>query len=304
MRNFARWLGVALTISMIACGFPRPADIERDAQRAECPSDGTFDTPMPVAGLSAGNWASARLDKDELALYASGIMSGTTAVDLFVARRTDRMMPFGPLTRLSTSSVNGNDYYITVSDDEKVAVFDSDREGKRRLYIALAAVAGAEFASAAQIAGISATSAAEADADPFLTADGTELWFSSSRAPTLGEFDLYRSSRAGSGFANPEHVMDLSSSSSDGIPVLSFDRLTIYFQSLRPGPGTTGSFDIWSSHRSAVSDGFPAPKPLTEVNSTGSDLPSWLSEDGCRLYLTSSREGGMKIYLAERHPRA
>jgi len=112
--------------------------------------------------------------------------------------------------------------------------------------------------------------------------------------------DLWRATQSGGGFANPVAEPNLSSDQSDGTPVLSHDRLTIYFQSSRPGAGAMGSYDVWRSRRSTVNDGFPAPTPVTELNSAGADWPGWLSPDGCRLYLASDRSGTFAIYLAER----
>ena len=267
-----------------------------------CNPGAPFGAPVALAGLSAGNWNTARLSRDELTLYTSGAKSGGTQNDLFRATRASRDAAFDELVPLRTSSMTGSDNFPSVSGDGLTIVFDSERDAGRRLYIAQRTVGAAEFPDAAMIAGVAGPGGGDTDSDPFLTDGGEELWFSSNRQGTLGNIDLYRAVKVGAGFGAPEHVLALSSTESDGIPVLSADRLTIYFQSARGGTGTSGGFDIWTSHRSTSNDGFPPPRPVTELNSAGVDWPGWLSADGCRLYLASSREGDMKLYLAERQP--
>lgn len=56
--------------------------------------------------------------------------------------------------------------------------------------------------------------------------------------------------------------------------------------------------------RSTRDDGFGPSVSLTNVNSIGAtDVPVWLSSDGCRLVLASLRpggSGGMDLWIAER----
>jgi Tol biopolymer transport system component len=53
------------------------------------------------------------------------------------------------------------------------------------------------------------------DGQPFITADGHELWFISNRSGGLGDFDIYRAVSNGSSFANVAAVTALSSSAVD-----------------------------------------------------------------------------------------
>ena len=100
----------------------------------------------------------------------------------------------------------------------------------------------------------------------------------------------------------PTIVPELNSLADDYLPTLSTDRLTVYFTSTRAAAGTKGGFDVWTSHRSTVNDGFPAPTLVDELNTAGSDYATWLSADNCRMYGTSNSSGTGRIYVATRQP--
>jgi hypothetical protein len=302
--------GVAMSAVAVlligACGSvessTRDASMERvDASpELRCDPFAPFGTPTMLPGLAGGSWIGPRLLDDELTMFLSGSQTGSTVSDLWVTSRASRQAPFGTPVKLAISS-SAQDNFPTVSAHGRAIVFDSDRAGgPRRLWVATRVSTLGEFANPELLSGVGPPIAQSLDLDPFLTADGQELWFASTRSPNQGDIDLWRATRSGSGFSNPVAEQNLSSDMSDGIPVLSHDRLTIYFQSTRSGAGTQGGYDVWRSRRSTVDDGFPAPTPVTELNSAATDWPGWLSPDGCRLYLASDRNGTFAIYLAER----
>jgi hypothetical protein len=61
-----------------------------------------------------------------------------------------------------------------------------------------------------------------------------------------------------------------------------------------------GQFDIWTSHRNVVDDGFPPPTPVDELNTASSDYVGWLSADNCRIYGVSNAEGPNHFFIATR----
>ena len=84
--------------------------------------------------------------------------------------------------------------------------------------------------------------------------------------------------------------------------MLSADRLTIYFASNRSTAGARGGFDIWTSHRSSVNDGFPAPTSVAELDTADDEYSGWLSSDNCRLYGRRDHAGTIEIFVATRQP--
>jgi len=318
--RWARWALAPSLVAAAACGDvdeaprdapgrdgPAPdapaADASIDAAAA-CDPRANFGTPMPLAGFATGGTEYApRLSPDELTLYTSGPLGdGSTRSDLYVATRASVETAFGHPTRLTTSS-EADDYNPTVSSDGLTLFFDSTRGGgPRRLYVAARSTTLGEFGSASLLAGVGSAVAEDADIQPFVSADGVELWFSSSRTGGRGATDLWRALRSGAGFGAPEAIVGLSSSVADELPLVSADRLTVYFGSNRGGDGTTGGFDIWTARRTTVDDGFPSPTPLAHVNTAGNDFPTWLSPDGCRLYIITDQGGTYDIVVAERAP--
>jgi hypothetical protein len=85
--------------------------------------------------------------------------------------------------------------------------------------------------------------------------------------------------------------------------VASADGRWLYFASSRAGGGAKGELDIWVAHRVDLASPFGAPVNVAELNTASADRPSWISSDGCRMYLTSTREGGLgalDVWRAER----
>jgi hypothetical protein len=139
---------------------------------------------------------------------------------------------------------------------------------------------------------------------PYLPAAGSDLWFTSSRSDGKGLSDIWHATLNGSEIGVQHPATELNSTVEDWFPTVSADGLTIYFSSSRPAPGGTGTkdFDIWTSHRTNVNGDFPAPTPVNELNTAMSDYPGWLSVDNCRLYMSSDRMQGYRIYVATRQP--
>lgn len=263
-----------------------------------CDPAGQFRAPRELSNFEVGSWFTARLSPDELRLYTSGTLLGERHNDLFEFSRPGPSGVFGTMERLGPSS-GGNDNFPTVSTDARTIVFDSDRGGARRLYIATG-VAPDEFAAAERLQDVAPERPGEVDVDPFLTADGEELWFASNRAGTLGDIDLFHAFRTSEGFGPPFAERGLNSDTSDGTPVLSADRLTIYFQSTRRSCTDPPCNDVWTARRASVRDRFSEPTLVSEVSSPYLDYPGWLSADACRLYVVSNRNGGLGIFVAER----
>jgi hypothetical protein len=63
-----------------------------------------------------------------------------------------------------------------------------------------------------------------------------------------------------------------------------------------------GGLDVWQARRSSPTGPFLDPAAILTVNTPGLDAPSDVSEDGCRLYITTTRDGKTGIYVATRPP--
>lgn len=151
---------------------------------------------------------------------------------------------------------------------------------------------------------VNASDVSKNDFQPSLSADGAELWFVSSRASAVSAdgSNLWHASSTGAAFGPPVEATELNSAANDRRPVLSADRLTIYWSSDRADPGAEGGFDVWTAHRNAVSDRFSQLHLVDEVNTMANENVSTLSADQCRLYMYSDASGTNEVLVAVRAP--
>jgi len=268
---------------------------------AICDPPSKFDAPIPLVGFNTTKFEGVpRLSPDELDLYYGG--GDANAVDLFRAQRSRVSDAFGAPASLSGVNSAANEYNPTVSSDGFTLFFESDRVSGEagHLYVSTRSARVGEFGSASLVANVNSASRSDIDAQPFLTMDGQELWFTSTREGGAAGRDIFRATWNGSAFATPARVPALSGGTDDYLPTLSADRLTVYFSSARSGG--KGNFDIWTSHRTTTLDGFPEPKPVSELNTSANDYVGWVSPDNCRIYLSSDTAGTRDIYIASRPP--
>lgn len=307
---------IALTLTLAAgCGsveYTHPPDAGSDddvdaevaAADAEpgpaCDVTRPWGTPAPLAGVNTNRIdMSARLSPDELTIYFQSdrdTPSGTT-VDLYVATRASIDDGFGAPARLDTVSTADNDGDPSISADGLTLFAGRSTAGftDGDIYVATRATTLGAFGAPA-LATVSQSTTH--DNQPFDAGGG--LWFTSQRPGGLGGLDIYRAPITGGVLGTPVAVTELNTASEDWLPMLTADERTVYFGSTRPDPDAPGLFDIWTSTRPDTASEFAAPTLVPELSSPFQDFPSWISPDGCRLYLTSERLGSPDIYLVER----
>jgi Tol biopolymer transport system component len=109
--------------------------------------------------------------------------------------------------------------------------------------------------------------------------------------------DIYATQRASTEdpWDPPVELSQLTSTTSDGDPMLSSDGLEIYFYSTRTAGG-----DLYVARRDRITDPFRTPELITELNSDALDQDPWISPDGRHLFFASDRDGTLAIYEATR----
>ena len=120
------------------------------------------------------------LSPDELTLYFSS-RRGSASDDFWQATRSSAGVAFPAPALVTELNSSGNDTGITLSDDQLVAYFASDRAGGlggMDLYRAARATTADPFSALTLVAG---SNTGANDAAPQLTADGLELFFVSDR---------------------------------------------------------------------------------------------------------------------------
>jgi hypothetical protein len=263
-----------------------------------------FGVPFNVPELSSDALElSVRMSPDErTAFLASNRAGGAGGVDLYTATRATRVVPFGALTPLLFNTAADDThpslafdglslYFVTAQPTPDGGSTGSD------IYVATRGTSTLPFGSPTLLTAVSGPSE---DSFPYAAPSGG-MYFASNRD---GDMTIYFAARAGVSFAPPTIVESLHEPGTiSNLPVVSADGLWIYFASSRGGGGAQGELDVWSSHRESLDSPFTAPVDVAELNTSSSDRPSWISNDGCRMYLTSTRPGGLgllDVWLAER----
>jgi hypothetical protein len=139
------------------------------------------------------------------------------------------------------------------------------------------------------------------DGSPFISRDDRTLMFFSDRPGGSGSRDLWTATRssAGQSFGAAQPMSGINSSAMDLLPRLSYDGLTLFFESTRAGG--SGNSDIWAAERSTPSGPFRAPQPRADLNTSGREEGFSLSGDQLTIVFSSSRGGtGMDLWLAQR----
>ncbi|MBX3192599.1 MAG: PD40 domain-containing protein [Labilithrix sp.] len=257
----------------------------RDAAPPPCDLAKPFGAPARLAGFDPdASAATPRLSPDELTIYFT-IPTGASFADIAKAVRTSREDPFGAVVTLPQSSP-ASDHDPSVSADDLLMFFHSNRAGTADLYVAARANRSSDFGDASPVVGPDVNTAAP-EAHAYYRQSAGELWFASDRGLDAG-YDMYVAKGDGGAFGPPQIVAELSSPFDDYQPHPSEDGLTVVFASDRPGG--KGATDLFIAKRTSTSAPFSTPTPIAEVNSPNIEFAGWLSADGCRLYFSSGRE--------------
>jgi len=141
---------------------------------------------------------------------------------------------------------------------------------------------------------------------PVFSADARTLYFSH-----LGsDENIFRATRQAPGaeFGQAQQVPNLDvDGSEEGTPFLSFDGLSLYFFSTRPGPGAQGDRDIWLAQRPSLDAEFADPEVLPAVNGPELEHLPRLGRDERTILFVSSRtspNAATNLWIAERATRS
>lgn len=264
-----------------------------------------FAPPIPLPGVNtASHETHAWMSPDELVLWLdSDRPGGLGNNDIYRSTRDDVTAAFGPVTPLAELNTAAQEQLHSLSSDTLVLYGASDGTGSMGYLDVMVATRPNMLSAFSPLGSLANVNSGAGDTEPTLSADGTELYFASNR---VSGWDLYRAELGGGGsFGAPTAVAELNvpgpgGDAGDGSPVLSSDGLTIYLASTRDEP----NWDVYVATRATVDDPWSPPANVADVNSGATDLPVWISSDGCRLLLTSTRPGlgGYDLWIAEREP--
>jgi Tol biopolymer transport system component len=131
------------------------------------------------------------------------------------------------------------------------------------------------------------------DLDPFVTVDGSRMYFVSTR-PAPGkdgskpDMDIWYSEQKNEDWQEPHWISEVNSSAKEGSPSLD-RRNNLYFFSDRDAESNHNSIYIAKWNRGHFS---PPQKLAAEINAGPSDTSPWIAPDGKTLLFYSRRAGG------------
>ena len=279
------------------------SDAPTDAGVA-CNLSKPFDAPIAVSELnSIADDSVLQLTHDELTAYfvRAGADGGNyDTADIFTASRQATSQPFGSIGALSAINSSLGDFEPSPAGDLTL-FFSSDRAGTQGggdLWVATRADALSPFGAVTALTTLNTTSN---EGYAYALDDGLALYFRSSRN---GTDDIFRATRTSSTPFSVDAAtifQSVNTVSNEEAPVVSPDELTLYFASDRTDLGAKGGLDVMTATRTSTTQAFGNVTNVGELNTQENELPSWISADGCRLYMTRRANfGSGDIFVASK----
>ena len=129
---------------------------------------------------------------------------------------------------------------------------------------------------------------ASVEANPVISADNLELYFSSDRSGGYGGWDIWvtRRSTKDDEWGTPMNLgPSINSSAHEAGTSIPEDGLELYFLSMRPGG--YGAQDLWVATRETIDDEWGTPTNLgPNVNTSGKEITPSISPNGLELYFS------------------
>jgi hypothetical protein len=264
------------------------ADTAADMAGPACDVTKPFGQAIEVPGLHdpLANDVHATLTDDELTVYfGTNRLDHSGIMHIFSSTRATRDAGFPMPMLVGPTFSDEGESHPSISPDGNTIYLDSSRliPGSN-LFLSTRSNAGVVFPMPTKITG-------DFLIGPGITDDGNALY-----SANLSSGLIVRMPRAGLTFGGQETVA-LAVQSSVVSPVTR-DELTLYFSL-----GDTVGNDIYVAKRSSTSAAWVASE-VTELKiSAGLAEPSWISRDGCRLYLTYRQGSGNSIISVATRPR-
>ena len=273
--------------------------------------------PFAFVKLMAGvNTAEDEYDvivtPDELTVYVAVSVLDAPS-DILKATRKDRDGDFGALVAAQEMrNVNAGNARIRAMSmtDDGLALYTERGGATTGVGVSIRASTTAVFSAPVPVRG-RGQPLSDIPADPFIAGDGKALYVAS--GTTANDMAIRQLPRDTTmtygdggledfGISSLRDELDTAGGTSRK-PVVNKDSTVMIFASSR-APGSTSNLDMFITTRAGIGGTFVAPTRLADpVSSAADDRPGSISSDGCVLYFTSDRAGGLgkhDVWMARR----
>jgi hypothetical protein len=210
--------------------------------------------------------------------------------EIHYATRPEGGIAWTPQGAIAELSNPASDVKLTLSADELVGVFSSNRAGADfQLWHVTRPTKTAPFSVPSQ-ALLGNTNTAFDDFDAHLTPDGLHLYY----APDSGGgqlIQLYTRAIVTDAFAFDRSLFEIQQTGTYSDPSVSPDELVIVYAGLASG-------ELFYALRTTTSVNFEPPQLVPDVDGGGRQTDVEVSSDGCELYFSSTRTGTKEIFVS------
>ena len=297
-------LFLTCALGLIGCGFHVGAsagdahasdgaldDATSDAALDAAPPLGPWSTPVLVPlPNSAGGDDDPTLTADRLEMYFNRLS------DIYVTRRASTSAGWGTPTVVAELSTAYDETTPEITSDGLVMLFASNRPGGVGNEDVWMSTRPDRTAAWGEPVNVSSASSTASDSAPTETDDQLAMVLNSTRGG--GYANLYLTTRAslGAPWGTPVALTPLETPSSEYSPILSQDKLQIYFDS-----DAGGNEDLYTATRPTTSAAFGGRVKITELDTPSIEANPWVSADGHHIMFVSDRDTGIfAMYEATR----
>ncbi|UCE27198.1 MAG: PD40 domain-containing protein [Candidatus Coatesbacteria bacterium] len=182
-----------------------------------------------------------------------------------------------------------NDWYPVIPEDGSYMIFVSDRPGGYGSFdLWISYNVGGEWQPPQNLG--AEVNTAGIESAPFLADEDTTLYFVSSGSGGYGSMDIWTCPLTDGVPGTKTNIgPEINTAAHECCPAITTDGQTLYICSDRAG--SLGQMDIWVSEKSGGTWGEPY-NIGSVLNTSQTDCPRWLSDDGDTLLITTGRAGG------------
>lgn len=263
-------------------------DVAPDGPKPPCDLAKPFGKLVPIVELNTPDqWEGMmRLSPDGLTAYYQR-HSESTLWDVWTASRAGPFSPFGnakPIAAIDTTDGEGAPF---PSADGLTLFFGRTSQATQDYDVWVATrTSTADDFGAPSLAGLPRRSLT-----PYLVRDDV-LYFATN--PTV---DIVRATWKGPSAFGPI-VSQLTTPRNESWPALTADELTMYYSI--GGSGVGSGIDIAVATRSSRDVAFAPGTRVKELDTDADELVTFVSPDGCTLYVSSTAEGTLDLYVTRK----